>query len=209
MIVEPSKRAFLQAWPGGYGENWEVYGKVSGVSEEALVSKCLAPFFDQTHTAMEIGCGIGFWVKKYLCPNFMNVIGLDLLPSAPVLLPNFKYIEVPERNYDCFGVDDGSVDFVWSFGCFCHLTLPSVQQYLCSAFRKLRPGGRASLFFSNSDRRPGTASVSNTEDQIIWSANDWPTTKGMMEEAGFVGVRDIMPELCDTMAYGEKRCDNL
>lgn len=203
-IVEPSKAAFLNAWPGGYGENWAVYGSVSGVSEDALVAKCLYPFFNPNHTALEVGCGIGFWIKKYLCPNFKSVIGLDLLPNIDVRCQNFRYIEVPDRNYECFGVADESIDFVWSFGCFCHLPLDAIQKYLDAIHRKLKAGGCASLYFSNSDRRPGCSSIHNTENDIIWVDNDLDRTVKMMEKAGFLQIRDLMPELCDTMVCGVK-----
>lgn len=203
-IVAPSKKAFLEAWPGGYGENWSVYGKLSGVSEDQLVSKTLSPFFNKEHVAMEIGCGIGFWVNKYLCPNFQSVVGLDLLPLVNSEHPNFRYIEVPDRNYDCFGVEDDSIDFCWSFGCFCHIPIDCIQKYLNSIFRKLKRGGSASLYFSNMERRPGVCSVHNNEDQIIWVENDMETTIRMMESAGFTCVTDLMPELFDSMVHGKK-----
>lgn len=206
MLNEPARDAFLKTWPGGYRENWEVYGKASGITESALVEKCLLPFFNPNHVVLEIGCGGGFWTEKYLSPNFKSVIALDLFPDPGLAGNNITYIEVPDRNYDCFGVEDASVNFVWSFGVFCHLTLESIQKYLIAAHRKLVPGGRAVFYFSNKDRRPGTCTKENNSGEVIWVENDFPTSKAMLEKAGFVNVNDIMPELFDTMAYTEKLC---
>jgi len=203
MINEPTKEAFLKTWPGGYRENWEVYGKASGVTEEAVVSKCLAPFYNPNHTVLEIGCGAGFWTEKYLAPNFKSVIALDLLPNPILAGNNIKYIEVPDRNYECFGVADNSANFVWSFGVFCHLTLDSIQKYLESAHRKLIPGGKAVFYFSNKDRRPCKATTENLPSEIIWVENDFVTSKAMLNQAGFINVKDIMPELFDSMVYAE------
>lgn len=203
-IAEPTKAAFLKTWPGGYGENWEVYGKATGISEEALVNACLVPFYNQDHIALEIGCGIGFWVNKYLVPNFREVIALDLLPDPGFKSKKVHYIEVPDRNYECFGVSDNSVDFVWSFGLFCHLPLECVEKYLRNVLRVLKPKGRAALYFSNTERRPVPEPKAGSEDKVSWVANDWETTEAMLYLAGFVAIRDLLPTHKDTMAYAEK-----
>lgn len=203
-IVDASKAGFLATWPGGYRENWAIYGKMSGVTEEEIVSTCIAPFRNPAHVALEIGCGLGFWTDRHLAPHFREVVALDLLADPKLTSKNIRYIEVPDRDFSCFGVEDESVDFVWSFGVFCHMTLEAQALYVEAAFRKLRAGGQAALYFANIDRRPGTASGSNTEMVVPWVGNDWPRTLGMMERAGFVEIRDMIPRLPDTMAYGRK-----
>lgn len=203
-IVDASKEGFLATWPGGYRENWVVYGKMSGVSEEEIVSTCIAPFRNQAHTALEIGCGLGFWTDRHLAPYFREVVALDLLADPKLTSPNVRYIEVPDRDFSCFGVEDESIDFAWSFGVFCHLTLEAQQSYVEAVFRKLRPGGHAALYFANIERRPGTASRENTELQVPWVENDWARTRAMLEAAGFIEIRDMVPHLPDTMAYGRK-----
>jgi hypothetical protein len=65
-MPDNSKEVFLKTWNGGYRENWAVYGKASGKSEEEVVSRCLAPFYDSEKTCLEIGCGLAFWTDKYL-----------------------------------------------------------------------------------------------------------------------------------------------
>ena len=199
---EPTKKDFVETWgTAGYRENFEVYGRSDngGATEEEVVARCLAPWFDKTRVALEIGCGGGFWPERHLCPNFRHVIGLDVLPPAPFAAPNFTYIEVPDRDYSCFGVLDESVDFVWSFGVFCHLNLESIQEYLHGVRRVLKPGGRASLYFSNDTRRPGHATEGDPGKGIVWCLNDLGTSEEMLRAAGFPDPVDLMPELRDTM----------
>lgn len=203
---EPTKKDFVSQWgPKGYRENFTVYEPTCNGSEAEVVGKCLAPWFNKDHVALEVGCGGGFWVENYLCPNFKHVFGLDLLPEAPHQAPNFTYIEVPDRNYSCHGIEDESIDFVWSFGVFCHINLDSLQEYLNNVYRVLKKGGKASLYFSNNERRPNVATVGEPESGIIWIKNDLETSKKMLRKAGFRGeIVDLMPTIKDTMLHVEK-----
>jgi len=203
-INDNSKEVFLTTWPGGYTENWEVYGKVSGKTEEEVVLKCLSPFYNTAGSVLEIGCGSGFWTDRYLAGNFKSVMALDLLPSVKFIHNNITYMEVPDRNFSCCGVEDNSVNFCWSFGVFCHMSFNACQMYLCSIFRKLVSGGEVSLYFSNNDRRPKTNPTPFDPNEIQWLMNDYGKTNSMLLKAGFIDTRDLMPDLCDTMIYGRK-----
>lgn len=203
-LTDTTKRGFNSTWPGGYRENFEVYAAKTGMGEGPIVRVALEPFYNKEHVALEIGCGGGFWIDKYLAPNFKKVIGLDVIPKPPLVGDNVQYIEVPDRNFECYGVEDGSIDFVWSFGVFCHMTHPAIQSYLHAAFKKLKPGGKAVLYFSNTERRPGTASSGNSENEVLWISNNWVLSENMMVKAGFVNIKDLMPMHIDTIAYAEK-----
>lgn len=202
ITYEPSKKDFVSTWgPAGYRENFEVYHAQKNGTEQEVVASCLEPWFDKTHIALEVGCGGGFWVEKYLCPNFKHVYGLDLLPAAPYSAPNFTYIEVPDKNYRCHSIEDEMIDFVWSFGVFCHLNLASIQSYLENIHRVLKPGGRASLYFSNDDRLPGRATTGNPTSGILWIKNNIETTSAMLRKAGFTDITDVLPQIKDTVLH--------
>ncbi len=202
--MNTSKKTFLKTWPGGYKENWDVYGAASGKTEEEVVSKCLSGFYSKTKDCLEVGCGVGFWTEKYLAKNFRTVTAIDLLPSVKFDAKNIKYIEVPDQDFSCFGVADSSIDFCWSFGVFCHLSLKACQEYLHSIFRTLRPGGEVALYFSNCERRPGCYTQEITADVVPWVKNDYETTRQMLVNAGFEDTFDLMPDLFDTMIFGMK-----
>lgn len=201
----PTKADFVEAWgAAGYRENFEVYSAQSGIPEQQIVDACLRPYFNSKHVALEIGCGGGYWPEFYLCSNFKHVTGLDVLPGDPFMAPNFTYIEVPDRDYSCWNVPDESIDFVWSFGVFCHLNLESIQQYLRSVHRVLKPGGRAVLYFSNDARRPGMVTYGGGIDGVVWECNDLETSMAMLRNAGFDNPVDLMPQLYDTMLGVQK-----
>jgi SAM-dependent methyltransferase len=206
MIHEPTKQNFIRAWGhSGYRENFDVYAMPDkgGVDEQLVVHRALRPYFHPEHTCLEIGCGGGYWVEHHLAPHFKSVIGLDVVPidwSGP---PNFRFIEVPSRDYSCHGVEAESVDFVWSFGVFCHLRNDCTAQYVRSAYRILKPGGRASLFFANSERRPGCATIGHSDD-IVWADMTTQDAIDMMRAAGFVPIMDAVPEARDTILTGVK-----
>lgn len=207
---DATKETFLTTWPGGYRENWEVYGKMSGQKEEIVVEKCLSPFYDKNKICLEIGCGLAFWTDRYLAQNFKEVIAIDILPKKDfekVRLKNrnIKYIEVPDRNFDCYEVEDNSIDFVWSFGVFCHLSLEACQEYLHSMYKKCKAGAKVALYYSNNDRRPLPEShIFDGSAGVPWSRNTFSITQNMLEKAGFVNIYDLMPELPDTMISGTK-----
>lgn len=201
-VREPTKSDFVNTWgPRGYRENFAVYSAPTGggATEDQVVASCLSPFYNRDNSCVEIGCGNGFWPERHLCNNFRHVTGLDVLSDTPFRAVNFTYIEVPDRDYSCYGIADESVDFVWSFGVFCHLNLPSIQKYLHSVYRILKPGGSASLYFSNNTRRPGHASAPGGTSGIIWVKNDLETSVKMLQSAGFKNPVDLMPDLKDTM----------
>lgn len=203
MIVDASKTAFIETWSSkGYRENWDIYGKLTKVSEQAVLDVCMRPFADARGTAIEIGCGGGFWTER-LAPLFSRVVALDILP-APRLPANVSYVELGDGEYRCKGVGDETIDFAWSFGVFCHFTVPSIRTYVKDIFRVLKPGSVTSLFFSNSDRRPGCETVANSRNEVPWVAIDLHTAIEIVTSAGFVEPVDAIPELPDTMLICRK-----
>ena len=208
MITDTSKEVFIRTWGiSGYLENWAIYGAKSGVKEEDLVARCLSPFYHKEKTCLEIGCGAGFWTDKYLAPNFQIVIALDLIPRPFFQNPNIIYIEVGDRDFSCAKVADDSIDFVWSFGVFCHLTRQAIQEYLRSIHRKCKTGAKLSLYFSNNDRRPhysGDEQPDPDPNQPMWCNNNMDKTMAMLDLSGFRNIKDLMPELFDSMVYCEK-----
>lgn len=207
-MTDNSKDQFINTWgPEGYRENWEVYIEQAKIPEAEFVDIMLNDRYKPDGVCLEIGCGGGYWTDKYLAPNFKQVIALDVLPPVAFTHPNIAYIELPDRNFECFGVNDASIDFAFSFGVFCHLSLEAIQTYLNAIFTKLKPGGEAVLYFSNNDRRPHykPGEACNVTDQHIqWVNNDTKTTIKMLKKAGFTAIKDIMPDNPDSIFYCKK-----
>jgi ubiquinone/menaquinone biosynthesis C-methylase UbiE len=205
-VIDATKDAFLSAWtPQGYKELWHIYGKYAKMSEREFVEICLKPFYNLDHVCLELGSGNGWWTMKYLALNFKHVIALDVIPK-PSKFDHRKitYVELPDRNFDCFGVVDESVDFVFGFGLFPHLTLAAIQQYLYAIYRVCKIGAQCVFSFSNTERRPGCASVETTGKEIPWIRNTVQETLKMLVKARFQDITDLTPWSCELILSCKK-----
>ncbi len=97
-------------------------------------------------TCLEIGCGIGRLLKA-LAPRCGRAVGVDLSEKmvawAGDYLADIPNAEV-RLNDGCSlsGVEDASIDFVYSHLAFQHITLfEVVDAYLAEIARVLKPGG--------------------------------------------------------------------
>jgi predicted SAM-dependent methyltransferase len=146
-----------------------------------------------------------------------ELIGFDVLEYAPFCHPNFRYVEVPDRNFECHSVQPNSVDFVFSFGLFCHLSCDAQRAYLKSIHRVLKPNGSAVICFANFQRHPGLKSHNlqrcknvrleepkGPDTDTVWFYNDLEETRNMVAEAGFVDFVDELPAFRDTLASFRK-----
>lgn len=203
---DTAKADFIATWPDGYVE-----GGFVGNEEADVVYRCLTPFFNPEHVALEIGCGGGLWTTRYLIPQFKHVIALDVIPQPSRLTQySLTYIEVGDRDFDCTGVADESVDFVWSFGVFCHLSGAAIRSYLSGIHRVLKPNGNAVVMFGNWPKR-GSKEMSEDHadkrdhgDGVIWFYCDEYLARKWCDEAGF-GCSNLMPDYWHTMLHLRKR----
>lgn len=219
-----SKNDFLSFpfWgTSGYIESFHGY---ENDFEESFV-KLLSKFYNNNKTCLDIGCGGGFWSKKYLTPNFSKVIGLDLLPTSEIEIlkneapKNFEYIEVTDRDYLCTGVADSSVDFVFSFGVFCHLPNSAISTYVDSIYKKLKPGGEALIMFADFFKRKKYAPFDLVDDKFGhidkiltnydlqdqcretntfwgWFWMDHETLYNILNDSNFSSYQDVSPKRC-------------
>ncbi len=162
--------------------------------------------------ALEIGCGAGFWLRKHLLPSFGQVHAVDVIPEEWVWIPKkedrsrLHYHEAGERDYQAAYVLDESIDFVWSFGCFCHLSLESINWYLHTCWRVMKPGAVASLYFSCTTKRPVPPLIGHVDPNTVvgWTENDLPTTLAMLRSAGFTDITEVLEHGKDTMLIVRK-----
>jgi hypothetical protein len=210
MSPDAPKSAFIAAWPGGYQETFSNY---LGASEKLVVARFLAPFFNRAHVAVELGSGRGFWALRHLMPNFARVFCVDVIPCPPELSKAaVTYIELPDRTFDV-PLRDASVDFVWSFGMFCHLSGAACRAYLRGVYRILKPERRAVLMFGNTSRLQGLpykplrdekeGDVRYDQHPAGWFFCDQGMVAKWASAAGF-RFTDMMPSFRDTMALLEK-----
>lgn len=102
---------------------------------------------------VEIAPGHGRWTR-FLLPHCESLVGVDLAPRS-VEACRARFAEEPKATFrqtdgtTLPGVEDGSVDFVFSFDSLVHAEQDVMDAYLREIARVLRPDGAAFLHHSN------------------------------------------------------------
>jgi cyclopropane fatty-acyl-phospholipid synthase-like methyltransferase len=209
-----SKQEFIGAWgTTGFIEDFSAY---KAEHKDQIVSE-LSKHYNSESSCLEIGCGSGMWTREFLAPNFGRVVALDILPRETINLLkdppiNVKYIELGDRDYNCTGVEDNSVDFVFSFGVFCHFPNSGAQTYINSIYDKLKPGGTGLIMFSDFhrhfkysavhfDNEKSLMSDCNLQDKYRetevfggWYWNDMETIGKIFRNSPFNLYQDVTPD---------------
>lgn len=104
-------------------------------------------------TILEIACGYGRWTN-FLRDHCDRLIGIDLVAQCVeacrqrfATANHLSFVQNDGRSLDF--VEDGSVDFVFSFDSLVHVDGRVIRGYLLQFPRILRPGGTAFLHHSN------------------------------------------------------------
>lgn len=207
------KEDFIQIYGNdGYIEDWSGYQATNEkYTTDDIVNKCLVPFYNKEKISMELGTGGGYWVKNFLSPNFKKVICLDVIPQPTHFGNNIEYVELNSKDFYLTGVEDNSVDFVWSFGMFCHLSNAAAEIYLNSLYKKVKPNGKCVVMFPDWPKNPHMKLIDNGEQyknkcykKIYWYYYDSNTIKNIMLKSKFINFKDLIPDFRDFIAYFEK-----
>lgn len=110
-----------------------------------------APYVNQNHTAMEIGPGGGRWTRYLL--GFDKLITVDYHKELLEELDKSyraPHLHLLHNNGSDFpGVEENSIDFIFSFGVFVHIDVDIINQYLGNMKKVLKPGGNIILQYSD------------------------------------------------------------
>jgi Methyltransferase domain len=170
-------------------------------------------------TVLEIGPGRGAWTKAILSEGASLVYALDALPPEHNGFFDFigennrhvvTYVQVTDFN--CEGVPDNSIDYFFSFGCFCHISRAGTKDYFANIYSKMTSGADGYVMISDYEKRDrawGTK-TSLVEDETptpgrwyhlgdAWFCN-------MIEDCGFEVIdRDIGTNLRDPIVFFRRR----
>lgn len=151
MTTDYDKQFFIQSWGlGGYYENFSY-----GVGIEKVCELCLYPFVNSTVRVLEIGSGGGVFTQR-IWTKAGSLTCIDVIPRPDHFMPSVSYIELDSKDYNCTGLKDSSIDFVFSYNTFCHLSNDAIRQYLVSVQRVLRKDGSFVFMLSSYGGELGT-----------------------------------------------------
>src|SRR5262249_34368406 len=110
-----------------------------------------------TGGVVEIATGYGRWAK-YLIDEAASYTGFDLIEKCSKFCldlyggPNRKFVS--NDGLHLVGVEDKSVDFIFSFDSLVHVDWPTLASYLSEIIRTLKPTGAAFIHHSNAGAVP-------------------------------------------------------
>lgn len=133
----------------------------------------LEPYVTPAAVALEIGSGGGRWTRYLLGARKVVVVELNsefftyLQERFPEDAAKLEFKET--SGYELPGVEDESIDFVFSFGTFVHIDPEGIDAYLGEIRRSLRPGGTATIHYADRSKKfftgrpPGYAGFSDMD----------------------------------------------
>jgi SAM-dependent methyltransferase len=140
--------------------DWSSQGEEWNASDEwkdALVEEVMLPVIPAGGTVLEIGPGGGRW-SVFLAPRAERLIVVDVaqkpLEVVAERLAGAGNVEcVLSDGASLAGVEDASVDAVWSFDVFVHIRPRDQAAYLAEIARVLRAGGVAAIHHADGRNR--------------------------------------------------------
>lgn len=152
-------------WKGGYYEgdpldplgpsSYQSIGYMSSLFATYLC--CIKPYVGSSTAVVEIGPGRGAWTRAFLGRNAKEVWCLDVLSREHNGFDEYvgkderiRYIQVDD--FSCRDLPDDHFHFLFSFGCFCHLSPVAIEEYLRNLRPKLRPGAHGFVLIADFDK---------------------------------------------------------
>lgn len=143
---------------GQLGDEWSVPEEIGiEVPAERVVEfldeKIFAPFLDNLESVLEIGAGGGRFTE-ILLPKARRVLAADTSPSMIEILRR-RYGDAPGveclllNGRDLKPIPDSSLDAVFSYDVFVHLSHQNIYVYLSEMKRVLKPGGKSVIHHAN------------------------------------------------------------
>jgi len=171
-------KSFGSLWEGGYfeGDPLDPYRSGSTYRGMGFVSvlfatyiACIKPYITPSTIALEIGPGRGAWTRTLL--GAKEVWALDALSAEhngtlkylgnP---PNLIYHQV--EDFSCSVLPENHFDYVFSFGCLCHVSFGGITAYARNLFPKLKSG--AHCFWMVADYKKFNSAIDRADPTGLW-----------------------------------------
>jgi hypothetical protein len=171
-------RSFSQLWKGGYFEGdpldplaTSTYAEFGFISVlHATYLKCIKPYITPRTVALEIGPGRGAFTRTLIGAS--EVWALDALSAEHNGFwgyvgehPHVHYYQV--EDFSCSMLPENHFDYMFSFGCFCHVSFDGITQYAINLAPKLKSG--AECFWMIADYEKFNATVTDLSRNSIFT----------------------------------------
>lgn len=161
--LESELKSFKSLWKGGYFEGNPLnpmaksgYNSLGFMSVlHATYLRCIKPYINDGVVSLEIGPGRGAWTKTLLPSK--EVYALDALSAEHNKF--FEYLGHPNNvqyfqieDFNCNVLPDNYFDYMFSFGCLCHVSFEGITKYAENIFPKLKRGSNCFWMIADYDK---------------------------------------------------------
>jgi len=173
--IEKEIESFKDIWHGGFRTGYNVKRNQKGIElymKQNMKGKCL----------LEIGCGGGQWSKFiYELNIFDKIYCIDVLSEEHNQFWNYVghekkdkilYFQVEDFSLNC--IPDNSLDYVFSYDVFCHISYFGQEEYLKNLYSKCK--SQCELFIMYAD----PAKYFNNEPENIYTQYNEQKNKGII-----------------------------
>jgi hypothetical protein len=121
----------------------------------AIYLRCIRPYIGPESVALEIGPGSGAWTRTML--GARELWALDSQPEEELGLRqalghplHLRFVQ--SRDASQAGLPEGHFDFMFSFGCFCHLPPEGIAAYAKNLFPAMKRGSHCFWMLADYDK---------------------------------------------------------
>jgi len=146
--------SFKNLWKGGFKTGYKTKRNQKGI-EEYLQNN-----IQNNITLLEIGCGGGQWTNfLHKLNRIHKIYAIDALSEEHNNFWNYvgedgknliEYIQVNDFKLDC--IPDDSLDFVFSYDVFCHISKKGQEEYLKNLYKKCRKECKLMIMYADAKK---------------------------------------------------------
>lgn len=164
-LLENELKSFENLWEGGYFEGdpldpmgRSTYGRIGYMSVlYATYICCIKPYINSSSIVLEIGPGRGAWTKTFLNLNAREIWVLDALSAEHNNFydyvgksDNIKYFQVTD--FTCNMLPENKFNYLFSYGCLCHVSFDGITQYMKNIYSKLQKGSHCFIMVADYEK---------------------------------------------------------
>jgi 2-polyprenyl-3-methyl-5-hydroxy-6-metoxy-1,4-benzoquinol methylase len=134
--------SFQNLWHGGFRTGYNVKRNQRGIEE--YLKTIILPH----HTVFEIGCGGGQWTRllcglsdRVICNDAKTASDnriIEYLQENQLTTNNLQFFQA--QNFELQEIEDNSLDVVFSYDVFCHISLSGQKEYIKNLYQKCKSG---------------------------------------------------------------------